>query len=699
MYKEIKTQKSLSKEKKNSKKKTIQIDNNNILTKKKENKQICSNGNNINIEYKTTKKASNGKLNHINLKSIIKKIDLFSLSLSKKYNNTNVAKSKIQKKKGKRPFTGLIKLKTNKIKDELKTGKPSYTKEIRHTKKNSLKYLDNNNNNIDYSSLTSSDNRYRNKDFISRYNKHGKISTNIKTGRETIQRQNNSNNLYNIINNDYSNRNIKNIIKENRKKINQSHRRFFRVNKIENNNLKELNSINNNDMSKEKKNTSIVNNKRKVLGNSNNHSTSNFNIKNNKRINIIMNEDLKKYFFKGKSTPKENTNQKKNNKIFIISNKNKLKSKPKTQKDNSKNTIPKPITSKIDLKLTKIPEDNNLYNEDLLKYIERRANTSLTNYKEKNDENKIVENNYIDNALINIRGVSIPGKDTQNQIKLNTDSYIIKRDINNIKNFNIFGIFDGHGFYGHTISVYVKENLFRKIVDHPAIQNLKNLNDIYNQFKKNNFKIINDIFNEIDYQLLYQKNDFDIKLSGSTCNIIIQIGDHIICANTGDSRAIIVYENKTNNYQALSLSYDCKPDLPKEKERILKKGGIITALKDSFQEAKGSLRVFMKGNSLPGLPMSRSFGDKLGKDIGIIVDPLINEYILNKDVKYIIMASDGIWEFLNNEQVMTIGNKYYMNNDPDTFCQILIKKSTELWEKNSRNIDDITLIVIYFTFL
>jgi serine/threonine protein phosphatase PrpC len=621
------------------------------------------------------------------------------LSLSKKYNNTNVAKSKIQKKKGKRPFTGLIKLKTNKIKDELKTGKPSYTKEIRHTKKNSLKYLDNNNNNIDYSSLTSSDNRYRNKDFISRYNKHGKISTNIKTGRETIQRQNNSNNLYNIINNDYSNRNIKNIIKENRKKINQSHRRFFRVNKIENNNLKELNSINNNDMSKEKKNTSIVNNKRKVLGNSNNHSTSNFNIKNNKRINIIMNEDLKKYFFKGKSTPKENTNQKKNNKIFIISNKNKLKSKPKTQKDNSKNTIPKPITSKIDLKLAKIPEDNNLYNEDLLKYIERRANTSLTNYKEKNDENKIVENNYIDNALINIRGVSIPGKDTQNQIKLNTDSYIIKRDINNIKNFNIFGIFDGHGFYGHTISVYVKENLFRKIVDHPAIQNLKNLNDIYNQFKKNNFKIINDIFNEIDYQLLYQKNDFDIKLSGSTCNIIIQIGDHIICANTGDSRAIIVYENKTNNYQALSLSYDCKPDLPKEKERILKKGGIITALKDSFQEAKGSLRVFMKGNSLPGLPMSRSFGDKLGKDIGIIVDPLINEYILNKDVKYIIMASDGIWEFLNNEQVMTIGNKYYMNNDPDTFCQILIKKSTELWEKNSRNIDDITLIVIYFTFL
>ena len=70
--------------------------------------------------------------------------------------------------------------------------------------------------------------------------------------------------------------------------------------------------------------------------------------------------------------------------------------------------------------------------------------------------------------------------------------------------------------------------------------------------------------------------------------------------------------------------------------------------------------IQIKGSLLPGLAMSRSFGDKIGKDIGIISEPLINEYILNKDVKYIIMGSDGIWEFLSNEQVMNIGNKYYI---------------------------------------
>ena len=97
--------------------------------------------------------------------------------------------------------------------------------------------------------------------------------------------------------------------------------------------------------------------------------------------------------------------------------------------------------------------------------------------------------------------------------------------------------------------------------------------------------------------------------------------------------------------------------------------------------------------------MSRSFGDKLGKEIGIIVDPIINEYNLNNNVKYILIASDGVWEFLTNEKIMEIGNKYYIMNDPDNFCQTMLKISTELWERKSRNIDDITLIVIFFTFL
>ena len=206
-----------------------------------------------------------------------------------------------------------------------------------------------------------------------------------------------------------------------------------------------------------------------------------------------------------------------------------------------------------------------------------------------------------------------------------------------------------------------------------------------------------------------KKKEIDVKLSGSTCNILIQIADHIICANTGDSRAILIYEDQNiinnndkdnfNNYKVFPLSNDCKPSLSFEKERILKNGGIISRLKDNNQKEFGPLRVFLKGSFFPGLAMSRSFGDQLGKDIGIIVEPLIKEYNLNKNVKYIFIASDGIWEFLNNEQIMSIGNKYYAMNDPDKFFQKLLTVSNELWERESVNMDDITLIVIYFTFL
>ena len=58
------------------------------------------------------------------------------MSLSKKYNNTNNIKNKIKKIKNKRPYTGLIKLKNNKTKNDLNNEKHSYFKEVRHTKKN-----------------------------------------------------------------------------------------------------------------------------------------------------------------------------------------------------------------------------------------------------------------------------------------------------------------------------------------------------------------------------------------------------------------------------------------------------------------------------------------------------------------------------------------------------------------------------------
>jgi serine/threonine protein phosphatase PrpC len=54
---------------------------------------------------------------------------------------------------------------------------------------------------------------------------------------------------------------------------------------------------------------------------------------------------------------------------------------------------------------------------------------------------------------------------------------------------------------------------------------------------------------------------------------------------------------------------------------------------------------------MPGLAMSRSLGDGLAHSCGVISDPEIIEFEVHPDDKFIVVASDGVWEFLSNEQV------------------------------------------------
>ena len=393
----------------------------------------------------------------------------------------------------------------------------------------------------------------------------------------------------------------------------------------------------------------------------------------------------------------------------------------KTKKVSYINRIPKPTTN-----INMINENKNYYNtkkkNNNNNYIENKKHlsTEMLNkkiqfltpspekeYSKTNNENNI-QNYLINNALINIREFSSPGKTINDQITLNQDSYIIKRDINYIKNFNIFAIFDGHGFYGHFISEYLKNNLIKKFEEHPKIKFLKNLRYIYSRIISDNYRIIREIFQELDNEILNNKELNNINLSGSTCTLLIQIGDDIICANIGDSKAILVYEdfNTTVNindeydkYKIIKLSKDCLPNIETEKMRILMNGGKIIQLKNTFNQELGPLRIFLKDKNIPGLSISRSFGDKIGKSIGVISNPIINEYKLNKDVKFIVIASGGIWRVMTEKELLDNGIKYYLMNNPDYFCKNIANISTELWKQNSGNVEDITIIVIFFSFI
>ena len=282
--------------------------------------------------------------------------------------------------------------------------------------------------------------------------------------------------------------------------------------------------------------------------------------------------------------------------------------------------------------------------------------------------------------------------------KINQDSYIHEKNINGVVNFNIFGVLDGHGDFGHLASNFVKGYILNRIKNHPSIKYLNDTKKIYKVLTSREYHIITNIFLDADIQI--KKEKFNCEMSGTTCILVFQLDEHLICANTGDSRAILIYDESPNNNltqtKVFPLSIDSKPENPGEKERIIACGGEIDQMVDEDNIGVGPYRIWIKGEQYPGIAMSRSIGDMDAKTVGVIPNPQFIEYTLNSKSKYMLVCSDGIFEFISNEEVMNIANTFYSKNDIFGLCKTLTDKSTELWLKDDNYVDDITVVAVFF---
>ena len=212
---------------------------------------------------------------------------------------------------------------------------------------------------------------------------------------------------------------------------------------------------------------------------------------------------------------------------------------------------------------------------------------------------------------------------------------------------SLFGIFDGHG--GNDVVKYIKDRI-------PEIIK-KNLNDLYpiEQCFINSF-------NKIDEELKF----YDSEYTGSTATIVLIQDNKIYCANVGDSRAYIIYDNYIKK-----ITVDHKCSVPEEAERIIKAGGKITKNRVQGQ-----------------LVLSRSLGDLYVKKYGVINLPDISTNTIDYNIKYVIIASDGIWDVVDEKTVLNMSK---MKKNADDFCKDLVKLAIE---KESK--DNISCIVISF---
>ena len=290
--------------------------------------------------------------------------------------------------------------------------------------------------------------------------------------------------------------------------------------------------------------------------------------------------------------------------------------------------------------------------------------------------------------------------------KVNQDNYFIFKNF--VQGFdNIFmGVCDGHGYYGHEVSGYIKENLPMDLNHLIKTKKLNVLKDDLSSTIKTAFVSEN--------KSLLRNRQIDSDLSGSTCISVIYTPQKLIIANIGDSRCVlgkciekenfgekdeIIGEKSKKNVKwvAQNLSRDHKPTIPEEAERILKVGGRIRPMKDDDGEFIGPMRVYMKDKDMPGLAMTRSFGDYFGSTAGVISEPEIGEYFFKPEDKFIVLASDGLFEFMESQEVVDIIKDYYEKNDIVGCCEYLYKESTRKWiQEEEDTIDDITMILVFF---
>ena len=108
----------------------------------------------------------------------------------------------------------------------------------------------------------------------------------------------------------------------------------------------------------------------------------------------------------------------------------------------------------------------------------------------------------------------------------------------------------------------------------------------------------------------------------------------------------------------------------------------------------GPARVWLKDEDVPGLAMSRSIGDLVAASVGVTWKPEIAIYKLSPEDRIIQLASDGVWEVLNNDDVINILKPYYNSGKVENAADDLMKKTVKGWSRENV-IDDITIVVIF----
>ena len=390
--------------------------------------------------------------------------------------------------------------------------------------------------------------------------------------------------------------------------------------------------------------------------------------------------------------------------------------KPKVKRENNKSlnyTFDKTDTSNKSKKnAPKMKNIKTVENTENIDNQENRVNQEIKQQEE------IIKNEEIKKRKIEKIGcICHAGEISFGNPKINQDNYFNYKI--NTDDLVFMGVCDGHGENGHYVSEYLINHLpqdFNEAYIDLQQKEKKTFEDIslesITKTFEESFLKTDDDLNEFCSSMKKKKligenvpNYFNCDYSGSTCvSILLKQNDisKVYIANVGDSRTIVIRE-RDNNWTCKQLSRDHKPTEKDEYNRIIEADGEIEAIEDDNGNWTGPLRVWEKGSEGPGLAMTRSLGDKVGAKIGVVCTPEVFKYFIKEEDRAFIIASDGLWEYMNNQEVTNSVKELITNMrnnnengeiNADLISRELFNQSVERWRQKEQGIDDITIICV-----
>ena len=295
----------------------------------------------------------------------------------------------------------------------------------------------------------------------------------------------------------------------------------------------------------------------------------------------------------------------------------------------------------------------------------------------------------------------------------------------------LVALFDGHGKEGQMVVHFCKSEVNRFFSANKMLA------------AANPHRFLLDLTSACDDKLRGGAQGIDASFSGATEVALLINSGVLYCAGVGDSRAVlgtskpptIVYaeqpprgEDKLllqevmrrrsvqvdHPLQAVQLTKDQKPEDPVELDRISNSGGVVKRLMDENGHNIGPWRVWKKDTNHPGLAMSRSIGDSVGTEIGVISTPHLCMHKLQEEDAFIVVASDGVWDVMENSEVVDYVEAYRHACLKGTFsegpkgertrpsnapiAQLLCEEARMRWlaivEEEDVVIDDISCVVV-----